>query len=73
MTIDFEGKIDGETFSGGKADAFQFMIGEGQMLEQFDKAVRGMKVGRRASCSEVIPKCAGRDLLWLRPGNPANP
>ncbi len=45
VTIDFEGKIDGETFSGGKADAFQFIIGEGQMLEQFDKAVRGMKVG----------------------------
>ncbi len=45
VTIDFEGKIDGETFSGGKAEAFQFIIGEGQMLEQFDKAVRGMKVG----------------------------
>jgi len=45
VTIDFEGKIDGEPFSGGKADAFQFLIGEGQMLEQFDKAVRGMKVG----------------------------
>jgi trigger factor len=45
VTIDFEGKIDGEPFNGGKAEAFQFMIGEGQMLEQFDKAVRGMKVG----------------------------
>ncbi len=45
VTIDFEGKIDGETFAGGKAEAFQFLIGEGQMLEQFDKAVRGMKVG----------------------------
>jgi trigger factor len=45
VTIDFEGKIDGEPFSGGKADGFQFVIGEGQMLEQFDKAVRGMKVG----------------------------
>jgi trigger factor len=45
VTIDFEGKIDGEPFSGGKAEAFQFIIGEGQMLEQFDKAVRGMKVG----------------------------
>ena len=45
VTIDFEGKIDGEPFSGGKAEAFQFLIGEGQMLEQFDKAVRGMKVG----------------------------
>ncbi len=45
VTIDFEGKIDGEPFEGGKAEAFQFIIGEGQMLEQFDKAVRGMKVG----------------------------
>ncbi len=45
VSIDFEGKIDGEPFEGGKAEAFQFLIGEGQMLEQFDKAVRGMKVG----------------------------
>ena len=45
VTIDFEGKIDGEPFQGGKAEAFQFMIGEGQMLEAFDSAVRGMKVG----------------------------
>ena len=45
VTIDFEGKIDGEPFAGGKAEGFAFIIGEGQMLEQFDKAVRGMKVG----------------------------
>ncbi len=45
VTIDFEGKIDGEPFAGGKAEAFQFVIGEGQMLAQFDQAVRGMKVG----------------------------
>ena len=32
VTIDFEGKIDGEPFAGGKADDFQFVIGEGQML-----------------------------------------
>jgi trigger factor len=45
VTIDFEGKIDGVPFDGGKADGFQFIIGEGQMLEQFDQAVRGMKSG----------------------------
>ncbi len=33
MTVDFEGKIDGETFSGGKAEDFQFLVGEGQMLK----------------------------------------
>ena len=46
VMIDFEGKIDGEPFAGGKAQDFQFVIGEGQMLAQFDQAVRGMKVGQ---------------------------
>ncbi len=46
VTIDFEGKIDGEPFAGGKAEAFQFIIGEGQMLAQFDQAVRAMRVGQ---------------------------
>jgi trigger factor len=32
-------------FEGGTASGFQFIIGEGQMLEQFDAAVRGMKAG----------------------------
>ena len=45
VTIDFEGKIDGEPFAGGKAEGFQFIVGEGQMLPQFDQGVRGMKVG----------------------------
>ncbi len=44
-TIDFEGKIDGEVFPGGKAEAFQFLVGEGQMLKEFEDAVRGMKSG----------------------------
>lgn len=45
VTIDFEGKIDGEPFEGGKATGFQFLVGEGQMLKEFEEAVRGMKVG----------------------------
>ena len=55
VTIDFEGKIDGEPFEGGRADAFQFLIGEGQMLEQFDKAVRGMKVGDNKTFPLLFP------------------
>ncbi len=46
VTIDFEGKIDGEPFAGGTAEGFQFVVGEGQMLPQFDAAVRGMKAGQ---------------------------
>jgi len=45
VTVDFEGKIDGETFQGGKAEDFQFIVGEGQMLKEFEDAVRGMKSG----------------------------
>ena len=45
VTIDFEGKIDGETFAGGKAEDFQFIVGDGQMLKEFEDAVRGMKSG----------------------------
>jgi len=56
VTIDFEGKIDGEPFAGGKAEGFQFIIGEGQMLEQFDKAVRGMKVGESKTFPLQFPE-----------------
>ncbi len=45
VTIDFQGTVDGVAFDGGKAEGFQFVIGEGQMLEQFDSAVRGMRTG----------------------------
>ena len=45
VTIDFEGKMDGEPFAGGKAEAFQFIVGDGQMLKEFEDAVRGMKSG----------------------------
>ena len=55
VTIDFEGKIDGEPFAGGKADAFQFIIGEGQMLQAFDQGVRGMKVGQSKTFPVAFP------------------
>jgi len=55
VTIDFEGKIEGETFQGGKAEAFQFLIGEGQMLEAFEKAVRGMKSGESKTFPLAFP------------------
>ncbi|MBN8505199.1 MAG: trigger factor [Burkholderiales bacterium] len=55
-TIDFEGKIDGEPFQGGKAEAFQFMLGEGQMLEAFEKAVRGMKAGESKTFPLTFPE-----------------
>jgi trigger factor len=55
VTIDFEGKIDGEPFAGGKAEAFQFIVGEGQMLPQFDQGVRGMKAGDSKTFPVAFP------------------
>ena len=45
VTVDFVGKIDGEPFDGGRAEDFQFIVGEGQMLKEFEEAVIGMKLG----------------------------
>jgi trigger factor len=45
VTVDFEGKVDGEPFQGGQASDFQFVVGEGQMLKEFEEAVKGMKTG----------------------------
>ena len=55
VTVDFEGKIDGEPFSGGKAEDFQFIVGEGQMLKEFEEAVRGMKVGESKTFPLAFP------------------
>ena len=55
VTIDFEGKIDGEPFAGGKAEGFQFIVGEGQMLPQFDQGVRGMKAGDSKTFPVAFP------------------
>src|SRR4051812_1974336 len=55
VTVDFEGKIDGEPFEGGKAEAFQFLVGEGQMLKEFDESVRGMKTGESKTFPLAFP------------------
>jgi trigger factor len=55
VTVDFEGKIDGETFQGGKAEDFQVLLGEGQMLKEFEDAVRGMKAGESKTFPLAFP------------------
>ncbi len=55
VTVDFEGKIDGEVFSGGKAEGFQFIVGDGQMLKEFEEATRGMKSGESKTFPLAFP------------------
>jgi len=55
VTVDFEGKIDGESFAGGKAADFQFILGDGQMLKEFEDATRGMKAGESKTFPLAFP------------------
>ncbi|MBP9906515.1 MAG: trigger factor [Rhodoferax sp.] len=55
VVVDFEGKIDGEPFAGGKADDFQFILGDGQMLKEFEEATRGLKLGESKTFPLVFP------------------
>ena len=45
VTVDFVGKLDGVEFAGGKADNFEFVLGEGRMLPEFEAAALGLKAG----------------------------
>ncbi|MEO8855806.1 MAG: trigger factor, partial [Burkholderiaceae bacterium] len=55
VTVDFEGKIDGEPFEGGKAQDFQFILGDGQMLREFEEATAGMKNGESKTFQLAFP------------------
>ncbi|HQZ07388.1 MAG: trigger factor [Rhodoferax sp.] len=55
VTVDFEGKIDGEPFEGGKAGDFQFVLGDGQMLKEFEDATTGMKNGESKTFQLAFP------------------
>ncbi|MDD2923875.1 trigger factor [Rhodoferax sp.] len=55
VTVDFEGKIDGEAFAGGKAEGFQFILGDGQMLKEFEEATRGLKAGESKTFPLAFP------------------
>lgn len=56
VTIDFVGKIDGVEFAGGKADDFSYVLGEGRMLADFEKATIGLKVGESRTFTLAFPE-----------------
>lgn len=70
ITIDFQGKIDGESFDGGSATDFPFVLGEGQMLEEFDTALVGTKAGETKTVEFTFPDdyhgedVAGKDVVF---------
>ena len=56
VLIDFLGKKGGEPFQGGQANDYPFVLGEGAMLPDFEKAVEGCKAGEAKSFEMTFPE-----------------
>ena len=56
VVIDFLGKIDGVEFAGGKAENFEYVLGEGRMLPEFEAATLGLKTGESKSFPLSFPE-----------------
>ncbi|WP_024303138.1 trigger factor [Pseudogulbenkiania sp. MAI-1] len=56
VIIDFKGSIDGVLFDGGSAENFPFVLGQGQMLADFEAGVTGMKEGEVKNIEVVFPE-----------------
>lgn len=56
VTVDFVGKIDDVEFSGGKADDYAFVLGEGRMLAEFESATIGLKIGEAKTFPLSFPE-----------------
>ncbi len=55
VVIDFLGKKDGEPFPGGQASDYPFVLGQGQMLPDFESAVEGAKAGEAKTFDLTFP------------------
>ncbi|AGX86768.1 trigger factor [Candidatus Symbiobacter mobilis] len=54
-TVDFDGKIDGESFEGGQAKDMRFLLGENFMPAEFEKAIEGMTAGESKTFQLTFP------------------
>ncbi len=62
VLIDFVGSIDGEEFDGGKAEDYPMILGENQMLPDFEKGVKGMKAGESKDIDVTFPDDYNEDI-----------
>nr|WP_314898575.1 trigger factor [uncultured Deefgea sp.] len=55
VIIDFKGTIDGVAFAGGSSDNYAFIIGNSQMLPEFEAGVVGMKEDESKDVTVAFP------------------
>ena len=56
VIIDFAGTIDGIPFEGGSAKNYPFILGQGQMLPEFEAGVSGLKEGESKDVEVKFPE-----------------
>lgn len=56
VIIDFKGKIDGVAFDGGSSKNYPFVLGQGQMLPEFENGVLGLKEGESKDVEVSFPE-----------------
>lgn len=55
VKIDFDGKIEGESFENGTGKDLQITIGNNQLMPGLEPQILGMKVGEEKACSFIMP------------------
>jgi trigger factor len=56
VIVDFSGEIDGEAFPGGQGTEIPVVLGEVQMLPDFEKGLKGIKAGDEKTFKVKFPK-----------------
>ncbi len=56
VVVDFLGELDGEAFPGGEGNEIPVVLGEGQMLPDFEKGLKGIKAGDEKTFKVKFPK-----------------
>jgi trigger factor len=55
ITVDFEGRIGGEGFEGGKSENLVVVLGAGRLLPDFEQGVRGAAAGEKREFELTFP------------------
>ncbi|MHB8157095.1 MAG: trigger factor [Desulfocucumaceae bacterium] len=62
-TIDFEGKVEGVPFEGGKADDYTLEIGSGSFIPGFEEQIVGMNINGTKDITVTFPQDYGKEEL----------
>ena len=56
VIVDFDGKLKGESIEGGQGKEVPVILGQGQMLADFEKGLTGVKAGEEKTFKVKFPK-----------------